>query len=71
MDMGAYEYQEGLSDCPCPADFDGDGNVDSADLAELLADWGPCPGCAADFDGDGDVDSADLAELLADWGPCT
>ena len=26
----------------CPADFDGDGNVNSADLAELLADWGPC-----------------------------
>ena len=29
----------------CPADFDGDGDVDAADLAELLASWGPCPFC--------------------------
>ncbi len=27
----------------CPADFDGNGVVDSADLAVLLAAWGPCP----------------------------
>lgn len=27
---------------PCPADFDGDGDVDAADLAELLVTWGPC-----------------------------
>ena len=53
-------------------DFDGDGDVDAADLAELLASWGPCvePCCPTDFDGDGDVDAADLAELLSNWGPC-
>ncbi len=54
----------------CPPDFDGDGDVNAADLAELLADWGPCPGCAADFDDDGDVDAAELAELLSAWGAC-
>ncbi len=26
----------------CPADFDGDGDVDAADLAVLLGSWGPC-----------------------------
>ncbi len=49
-------------------DLDGDGDVDAADLAELLASWGPCPGCPADFNGDGSVDAGDLAVLLAAWG---
>lgn len=50
-----------------PADLNGDGFVNGADLAELLANWGPCPGCAADLNGDGDVNGADLADLLANW----
>jgi hypothetical protein len=52
-----------------PGDLDGDGDVDQADLAILLADWG-CTGgdCAGDVDGDGDTDQADLAVLLANWG---
>ena len=55
----------------CPADLDGDGDVDAADIAELLVAWGANPGHPADFDGDGDVDAADLAELLAAWGRCS
>ena len=55
---------------PCLGDLNWDGNVDAADLAELLAAWGSNPGHPADFDGDGVVDSADLAELLAAWGTC-
>jgi hypothetical protein len=51
----------------CPADFDGDGDVDSADLLYLLAAWGT-PG--GDVDGDGDTDAADLLALLAAWGEC-
>ena len=64
----------------CPADSDNDCDVGAADLAELLAAWGLCPGfcepgdpadtCLADFDGDCDVDAADLAELLSAWGAC-
>ncbi len=60
-------------DCPdlLPADFDGDGDVDAADLAMLLGSWGPCADCKdcpADLDGDCTVGAADLAILLGSWG---
>ena len=48
-----------------PADLDGDGDVDGADLAALLSQWGG-PG-TADLNGDGVVNGADLAQLLAAW----
>jgi hypothetical protein len=52
---------------PCPADFDGDGEVNSSDLEHLLDAWGTPDG---DVDGDGDTDTADLLALLAAWGDC-
>ena len=53
-----------------PADLNGDGVVDGADLGLLLGAWGPCPpgGCPADLNGDGVVDGADLGLLLGAWG---
>jgi len=54
----------------CPADFNGDGVVDSADLLALLSSWGACPGCPEDLNGDDVVDSADLLILLSAWGDC-
>ncbi|MCH8880088.1 MAG: FG-GAP repeat protein [Planctomycetes bacterium] len=55
----------------CPADFDGDGDVDAADLAELLGAWGPCPGgCQEDLSLDCVVGAFDLAILLGCWGSC-
>ena len=51
-----------------PADLNGDGVVDGADLGELLGAWGPCNACAADLNGDGVVDGADLGQMLAAWG---
>ncbi|MDY7108455.1 MAG: hypothetical protein SYC29_07435 [Planctomycetota bacterium] len=63
VDMGAHEYQSSQ----CPADFDGDGDVDTADLLFLLGAWGSPDG---DVDGDGDTDAADLLALLAAWGEC-
>lgn len=55
----------------CPADLNGDGIVDGADLGALLGAWGPCSGsCPADLDGNGQVDGADLGALLGDWGNC-
>jgi probable HAF family extracellular repeat protein len=56
---------------PRPGDLTGDGDVDEADLAVLLAHYGT-PSCAApkhgDFDLDGDVDLDDLSALLAVYG---
>ena len=54
----------------CPADFDGNGMVTAADLAQLLGSWGECPGCPADINEDGLVDAFDLAFLLGTWGEC-
>ncbi len=66
-------FWQPVADCGlCPTDTDNDGDTDSADLAELLADWGVVPlGNCLDSDQDGDIDSADLAELLAAWGACS
>ncbi len=55
-----------------PADLNGDGIVNGADLAILLAAWGPCPpkgACPADLNDDGIVNGADLAILLGEWTP--
>ncbi|MCA9291871.1 MAG: hypothetical protein KDA25_12135 [Phycisphaerales bacterium] len=51
-----------------PGDLDDDGVIGPADLAILLAAWGPCTNCLADLNGDGIVNAADLAAMLADWG---
>jgi hypothetical protein len=62
---------DGVPDeCDCSSDIDGDGDVDAADLAAILAAWGPCSGCPADLDGDGAVAATDLTSLLAGWGDC-
>jgi hypothetical protein len=61
---------DGIPDsCPgaCPADLNGSGQVDSADLTVLLAAWGTT---GADLNGSGSTDSADLTILLAGWGAC-
>ena len=51
----------------CPADVNGSGGVDAADLAALLAGWGTT---SPDVNGDGIVNASDLAAVLAAWGPC-
>lgn len=68
--MGSDTYAYFLPAPECPADFDGSGSVDAADLAQLLGAWGPNPGHPADFNEDGIVNAADLAQLLGAWGPC-
>jgi len=55
----------------CPCDLDGNGSVEGADLATMLASWGLCSGaCVADLNGDGQVGGSDLGSLLAGWGAC-
>ncbi len=58
-----------LPDPPCPADLDGSGTVDGADLGLLLLEWGS-PDPTFDLDGNGLIDGADLGLMLLDWGPC-
>lgn len=55
---------------PCPADLNGDGVIDGADLGLLLGAWGDCDGCIEDIDGGGGVDGGDLGLLLGAWGAC-
>ena len=56
--------------CATGPDLNGDGFVDSADLALLLGAWVVCGECCpADFNQDQVVDAADLAELLGNWNP--
>ena len=54
----------------CIADVNGDGLVNGADLALLLAAWGSSI-AIYDLDGNGNVDGADLAILLGAWGECS
>ncbi len=64
VDMGAYEF--GIA-----CDLDGDCDVDLADLAQLLSNYGTTTGMSyedGDVDNDSDVDLADLAALLAVYG---
>lgn len=51
------------------SDINGDGAIDSLDLALLLGSWGAA-GSNADLNGDGSVGSPDLALLLNGWGAC-
>jgi hypothetical protein len=50
----------------CPADLDGDGKTDLADLGILLAAYNVDDG--GDLDGDGVTNLSDLGILLADYG---
>ncbi len=66
VDMGVYEYQ-------CRGDLNGDGAIDLADLAHLLAHYADTSGSRSryadgDLDLDGDVNLSDLAALLAVYG---
>ena len=55
----------------CFGDLDGDNDIDLADLAQLLGNYGTPSGAVyedGDLDADGDVDLADLAGMLAAYG---
>jgi len=60
-----YESERGT----CYGDINGDGAVNSPDLALLFATWGSSEQFA-DLDNDGLVSGLDLVVLLASYGPC-
>ena len=65
-DVMTFTVTEGIL-----GDLDHDGDVDLADLAQLLSNYGTTSGATydmGDLDGDGDVDLADLATLLGQYG---
>ena len=55
--------------CACPADLDGSGEIDSADVGACLLEMGSFGG-PADIDGDGEVSSGDIGLILLSAGPC-
>jgi uncharacterized membrane protein len=66
---GLWTDEGGNEICDCRADSNADGRVDGADLAALLAEWGPSSATtSSDFDRSGIVDAVDLSLLLALWG---
>ena len=73
-DLGGACVMTACASCPappCPADLDGNGFVDAADLGSLLAAWGACgKSCPADINGDGVVSAVDIATMLDAWGAC-
>ncbi|TVQ32542.1 MAG: hypothetical protein EA376_05425 [Phycisphaeraceae bacterium] len=72
-ELGALRFLYGAEVHGGPGgDLNGDGVVNSQDLAMLLGSWGACPAppvsCHGDINGDGVVNAQDLAILLANWG---
>ncbi len=54
-----------------PGDVDRDGDIDDADLAIVLEQFGQtCSGCNADLNDDGAIDDTDLAIVLTNFGLC-
>ena len=55
---------------PCPADVNGDDEVDTSDILAILAAW-DCDTCPdEDIDGSGVVDTNDVLAMISAFGPC-
>lgn len=57
-------------DFDCPADVNGDNEVNIDDLFGVLANWGEGAG-VYDVNNDDIVDIDDVFAILAEWGPCS
>ncbi|HYE03671.1 MAG TPA: GC-type dockerin domain-anchored protein [Phycisphaerales bacterium] len=63
-------FWEGLSNPPCPADFNGDGLITTSDISAFLAAWfnDVTNGTLnADFNGSGTTTTSDITSFLAAW----
>ncbi|MCP3904605.1 MAG: hypothetical protein GY715_13345, partial [Planctomycetes bacterium] len=73
--VGAYQGDgtlcSGVLCAACPADLNGNGVVDFADILAIISTWGPCPPeCPEDLDGSGDVGFGDILIVIGSWGAC-
>ncbi len=65
-----------LPGAACPADTNGDGQVNVTDLLAVIGAWGTCPApcppstCVADINGDCNINVTDLLAVIGAWGPC-
>jgi hypothetical protein len=72
LEAGVDDFSVSINVCEgasCPADVNGDAQVNSSDLTIVLAAWGSSD-TTADLNGDGNVDGLDLAGILSAWGAC-
>jgi len=72
LEAGLDDFEVVVDECEsstCPADVNGDGQVNSADLTIVLAAWGSAD-ASADINADGSVNGVDLSAVLGGWGPC-
>jgi hypothetical protein len=69
-DISTEELTIGTTAMDCPGDINADGVVNSLDLVDVLATWGPCTNCDEDFDFSGVVNVYELTTILANWGNC-
>lgn len=67
--QAALARPRGVCAAACPADVDGDSQVNVADLVLVLLAWGGADE-AADTNGDGVVDVLDLTTVVLAWGAC-
>lgn len=73
MGWGMLDAHEALLNTPsphCQGDLTEDDEVNGADLAVLLGEWGSCVDCVSDVNEDGEVNGTDLSLVLGAWGSC-
>jgi len=67
-DVGAASEFSGCIDAedgyPCPADWDGDGDVNSSEISAFLTTWVQGGAPWADFNRDGQINSTDISDFL-------
>lgn len=64
--VDAWAAVQAAIDAGCPADFNGDGEVNTLDVLAFLDPWANGDS-EADFNGDGDVNTLDVLDFLDAW----